>query len=156
MARLFAKAPSNVRIPALWNRVLDQNSPARLLLFDPGAHMKSEPWQKELKRYIDLNAPLWGGADVEVVSVGAARAVVANDIACKKLGLTHRVVGYNEAFFGNNAVLAAEARAVWASTHLLSVFDFDQTGQPGQIRILGAAQRGGLTVDQINVKEVDD
>ena len=155
MARMFADVPANVRLPALWNRILQADAPARLLLFDPGAHMKAAAWQDQLQRYIDLNAPLWGSAGVEVVSFGAARVVVANDVACKRIGVTHRVVGLNEAFFGKNAALAAEARAVWASTHLLSIFDFDQTGQPSQIRILGAAQRGGLAIDQINAKDVD-
>ena len=115
MARIFADVPANVRLPALWNRILQADAPARLLLFDPGAHMKAAAWQDQLQCYI----------------------------------------GLNEAFFGKNTALAAAARAVWASTHLLSIFDFDQTGQPSQIRILGAAQRGGLAIDQINAKDVD-
>lgn len=42
MARLFAAAPKNCQLPGLWVRVLDPNRPARLLVFDPGAHMKDE------------------------------------------------------------------------------------------------------------------
>jgi len=62
------------------------------------------------------------------------------------------VIGASEAYYGRNAQLAAEHRAVWYSTHMLSIFDFDMTAQPQQIRLMTGATRGGLLVDQIDAK----
>lgn len=150
MARLFAHAPANCLLPGLWLRALNDQQPARVLLFDPGAHLKDPAWQKQLRQYLALNVPLWNVPAVEIVSVGSARAVVANDIAVKNLKLKHRVFGPNEAYFGRNASVAAEMRAIWYATHLVSIIDFEQTAQPQQIRIMAAATRNGLTIDQID------
>ena len=86
------------------------------------------------------------------MSIGAARSIVSNDIAAKKLGLKHRVFGPNEAFFGKDAALAAEIRAMWYSTHFLSLCDFRQTVQPNQFRVTAEAIRAGLVVDQLEVE----
>lgn len=153
MARLFARAPKNVRLPGLWLRALSADLPARLLLLDPGAHLREAAWQERLERYLSLNEPLWNVPSVELVSVGTARAIVANDIAAKELGLRHRVFGPNEAFFGANAQSAAEFKAIWYATHVLSISDFEQTAQPQLIRVISAATRGGLEVDQIDASE---
>lgn len=152
LADLFRRAPGNVILPGLWARLLDPKLPARLLIFDPGAHMKDPAWQDQLRRYLALNVPLWNTPGIELVSVGDARAVVANDLAARQLKLKHRVIGANEERYGRNAQLTAEYRAVWYATHVLSIFDFDLTAQPQQIRIMTAATRGGLVVDQLDAK----
>ena len=71
----------------------------------------------------------------------------------RALGLKHRIIGANEAYYGRDSVLAAEAKAVWYATHFLSLCDFDQTAQPSQIRITGTAVSGGLHLDQLNVND---
>ncbi|GEM_PF-1402644 len=154
MAELFARAPRNCTLPGLWKRILDATIPVRMILFDPAANFKKTAWQRELKQHIDLNAPLWGTSTVDIVSVGAPRTLAANDAAAKTLGLKHRIIGANEDRYGRNAAIAAEARAIWYSTHLLSVFDFDMTAQPSQIRIVSAATRGGLTIHQVDTNQV--
>ncbi len=155
MADQFRRAPDNVHLPGTWSRVLEPKQPVRLLLFDPGAHLKEPDWQEQLRRYLDLNVPLWNAPSVELVSVGAARTIVANDLAAKQLKLKHRVISADDQRYGRNAQLTAEYRAVWYSTHVLSIFDFDQTAQPQQIRIMTTATRGGLLVDQLDSKLMD-
>lgn len=150
MARVFARAPANVLLPGLWTTHLNREQPARLLVFDPGAHLAQASWQKKLREYIDLNVPLWNVKAVEMVTAGAARTVVANDAAARALGLRHRVFGPNEAAFGRDAALLCENKAIWYSTRLLSILDFEQTAQPQQVRMLGAAARNGLAIDQLN------
>ncbi len=66
-----------------------------------------------------------------------------------------RIMGANDSYYGRDSVLAAEAKAVWYSTHFLSLCDFDQTAQPSQIRITGTAVSGGLHMDQIDVNADD-
>jgi hypothetical protein len=150
MARLFAGAPPNCQLPGVWLRLNDPRQPVRLLLFDPGAHLKTPAAQEQLGRYLALNAPLWNAPAVELVSVGPARAIVANDAAARRLGLRHRVIGASEQAFGRDAPLVAEVRAVWYATHFLSIYDFDQTALPQQVRITGFATRGGLAIDQLD------
>ena len=57
---------------------------------------------------------------------------MANEAGAKNPGLKHRVSGPNEAYYGQNAQMAAENKAIWYSTHLLSMFDFEIAAQPQQ------------------------
>lgn len=157
MARLFKSAPRNCLLPGVWSAQLDPQQPARLLVVDAGAHLLDAGWQKRLQRYLDINSPLWNARGVELVSIGGnARMVVANDVAAKQLGLKHRVIGPNERAHGRSAVAIAEYKAIVYSTHFLGISDFEQTAQPQQIRILSAATRGGLVIDQFDAGHVDD
>ena len=151
MARLFVKAPDNCRLPGSWSCFFNAAQPARLLVFDPSAQVNKDVWRSQFEQYLALNAPLWGVPAVELVSVGNARAIVANDQVAKQLDLKHRVFGPNEAYYGTNAVVAAEYQAVWYATHVLSVADFNQTAHPEQMRIMRTAARAGLQVDQLDV-----
>ncbi len=58
LADLFRRAPGNVILSGQWAQLLDPKLPARLLIFDPGAHLKDPAWQDELRRYLALNVPL--------------------------------------------------------------------------------------------------
>jgi hypothetical protein len=152
MVKHFTHVPANCQLPGVWQRQVDPKMGVRLMVFDPFARFKDPYWQDKLKRYLSLNASTCNGAKVELVSVGAARSIVANDMAAKRLGLKHRVFGPNEAMFGKEAGLAAEMKAMWYSTHFLSLCDFRQTVQPQQFRVTAEAIRAGLTVDQLEVE----
>ncbi len=155
LAVLFATAPNNCLLPGVWQRCLDRKMPARVLLFDPTTRLKEPVWRERVRRYFDLNLPLWHVPSVELVSFGAARSVVANDGLARALGLKHRILGANDGYYGRDTVLAAEAKAVWYATHFLSLCDFDETAQPSQIRLTGTAVAGGLHLDQIDVNADD-
>ncbi len=151
MVRHFSHVPANCLLPGPWARLIDAKRGVRLLIFDPFARFREPYWQDKLKRYLALNADTCNGAQVELVSFGGARSLVANDMAAKRLGLKHRVFGPNEAFFGKEAELAAEMKAMWYSTHFLSLCDFSQTVQPQQFRVTTAAINAGLVIDQLEV-----
>ncbi|MGE3849870.1 MAG: hypothetical protein AB7I01_23505 [Gammaproteobacteria bacterium] len=149
MARQFTHLPPNVLLQGLWQRANDPKFGVRLLIFDPFARFKEEYWQVKLKRFLSLNAATCNGGKVELVSVGPARSVVANDQCARKLGFKHRVFGANEANFGKDAQTVADMKAMWYSTHFLSLCDFKQTVQPQQFRFTTDAIRAGLTVEQL-------
>ena len=151
LARLFRDAPGNCRLPGVWSGLLDSTQAARLLVFDPSVQNNQEKWRERFEQYLSINAPLWGARAVEVVSVGTARAIVANDKIARQLKLKHCVFGPNETVFGDDATIAAEFQAVWHATHVLSVADFEQTAQAEQMRIMRAAARAGLQVDHLDV-----
>ena len=85
----------------------------------------------------------------ELISAGGARNVVATDAAARHLGLKHRVIGENPAYYGAQSAIAAEMKAVWSSTHLLSITDPDQTAQPAHVRVLTYATRDGLDCEDL-------
>ena len=151
IARLFAKAPKNCELPGVWSCVLDSKQPARLLVFDPGAHLGEEEWQSQFEQYLAINAPLWDFPAVEIVSVGNPGAIAANTVVAKKLDFMHRIFSPNEAYYGKNAGIAAECNAVWYATHVLSISDFSQTAEPQQMRVVRAAARAGLELDQLDI-----
>lgn len=150
MAKHFAHLPPNCLLPGLWARANDPKFAVRLLIFDPFARFKDEYWQQKLKRFLALNAAACNGARVEIVSVGLARSIVANDVCARKLGLKHRVFGANEAAFGEHAPAVAELKAMWYATHFLSLCDFKQTVQPQQFRFTTDAIRAGLVLEQLD------
>ena len=124
MARLFEGAPPNCRLPGLWSYCHDRSLSARLLVFDPGAQNDPDVWREQFAQYLALRTPLWDVPAVDVVSVGNARAIVANDKLAEQLALKRRVFGPAETRYGTNAVVAEEYEAVRYSTHVLSVADF--------------------------------
>lgn len=153
ISTLFGDAPRNCILPGVWARALDKTLPARVLINDPGAHVKLPTCQDKLRTYFALNAPLWNARSVELVSAGLARNLVANDLAAKRLQLKHHIVATNADYYGELAAHASELTAVWYATHLLCISDFDDTAHPSQISLITAATRGGLDIDQIDIKE---
>lgn len=149
IANLFRDAPPNVVLPALWQRLLDPQRPVRIMVYDPAGRLLAAEWQALLGRHLQIKLPLWGASGVELISAGAARGVVATDAAARHLGLKHRVIGENPAYFGAQSPMAAELKAVWSATHLLSITDPDQTAQPAHVRVLSYATRGGLDCDDL-------
>lgn len=149
MTKLFRRAPPNCLLPGLWSALLNADQPARLVIYDPGAHFTDAAWSDRLEKYVDLNLPLWNVPSIEFVSFGDARMVVANDKVAKALGFKHRVFGANDKAYGRDAGIIAEHKAIWYATHLLTVVDLEQTAQPQQVRVLGAATRNGLGIDQL-------
>jgi hypothetical protein len=150
MAPMFRSTPPNCSLPGVWLRVLDVTHPARLIVYDPAARMREGKWHDEFVRFLNINQPLWNAPRVEIVSVGGARNVVANDAVAKKLKLKHRIIGPNPGYYGEQSEMACELKAIWYSTHLLCIADLDQTAQPTHIRLLTSATRGGLVVDQLD------
>jgi len=149
IAPLFARMPANCALPTLWRRVLDPACPVRLLIFDPAGRLRDAAWQAELRRYLAVNLPLWGATGAELVSAGGARNIVATDAAARQLGLKHRIVVENPSYYGSQATVVAEMSAVWASTHLLSVCDPDETAHPTLVRVASFAARDGLVCDNL-------
>ncbi len=150
IAPLFARMPANCALPALWLRAIDPEHPVRLLIFDPAGRLRDKAWQAVLKRYLALNLPLWGAVDAELVSTGGARNIVAAEAAARQLKLRHRIVVENPAYYGGQATVAAQMSAVWASTHLLSMADLDETASPALVRIASFASRDGLVCDHLH------
>jgi hypothetical protein len=149
VAALFRAAPKNVALPGIWARALDPTRAVRLYTLDPGCRLAFLEFRKAFAQYFSINVPLWGPHGVELCSTGTARSVTLIDKAARELGLRHRIFGQNAEVYGKEAGIAAELKAVCYCTHLLSVVDLDQTGQVDAIRVMSAATRNGLAIEQL-------
>lgn len=149
MATLFSGCSRNCVLPGVWQRLISPEHPVRVLIFDPDGQLLNAAWQDLLSRYFESNRPVWEARSVEVVSVGGAHNVVAIDKAARRIGVQHRVIAPNAAYYGEQAAVAAEMNAVWYATHFLSIIDTDQTAQPTHVRLLSFALRDGVACEDL-------
>ncbi len=150
VAKLFAQAPSNCSLPGLWVQLLGSRVPARVLVYDPGLHLKDREWQKSVRQYLRANLPLWDTDEAEIVTVGTAEMQTEYAAAADALRLRHHPISADSARYGRDADIAAELDAIWFSTHLLTIIDFETTADSRVVRITGAATRNGLHIDQLD------
>lgn len=151
IVEMFRRAPRNCLLPGRWLEMLGRLEVMRLLLLDVSGLVRETAAQERLDEYFTINAPLWAEKSVEIVSVGAAVSVVANDRFARRRNYRHRIISVNEGFYRNYLNQAREEMAVWYSTRLVTVLEPDQTSQGNTLRLLQAATRAGLEIDEIQI-----
>jgi hypothetical protein len=149
MSDLWRHAPENCQLPGVWLRTLDPRRAVRLLVFDPGEALAEPSRQALMERFLAEKAAQCGTAQVEFVSIGSLPGIGATAQFARRLNRRHRVIGQNTAFYGDDAALTCERKAVWYATHLVDLFEVENTGRPEHMRVLGSARRGGLVVDEL-------
>lgn len=149
MAPLFKRAGANCLLPGLWLRVLGSTSTPRIIILDPLALLGHQNAQQCLDEYFSLNLPLWGAKSVEIVSVGQSKSLVANDAYARRRKFRHRIIGANPDYYGAEADLARNTKAVWYATHLIWITDPEQTTTRRRVRLISMATRYGLMVDEV-------
>ena len=151
IVEMFREAPSNCLLPGRWMEMLGRLDTVRLLLLDVSGSMRDEEAQAGLDSYFAINAPLWADKSVEIVSVGTAISVVANDKYARSRDYRHRIISVNENFYKNYLNQAREEMAVWYCTRVVTILEPDQTSQGNTLRLLQAASRAGLEMDEIQI-----
>lgn len=154
MVALFKRPPENCMLPGVWLRVLDPQATLRIIVLDPNAMLKTPEVQRRLDDYFSLNLPLWGASGVEIVSVGPAASIVANDAYARARGYLHRISSENRDYYGADAAAMRDAKAAWYASHLLCISDPDSTSNRAQVRLVTVATRNALSVDDINLQVV--
>lgn len=149
IAAMFRDAPANCLLPGRWLELLGQLDTARVIVLDSSAALAGAAAQKRLDEYFAISAPLWSTRHIEIVSVGSANSVVANDQYARSRRYRHRIVSVNESFYRNYLNQAREEMAVWYATRLVSLSEPEQTQQGNQVRIVQAAMRAGLEIEDI-------
>ena len=149
IADLWRDTPENGHLPGVWLRALDRRRAARLLVFDPSEALADPECQARVDGYLAAKAREWNVPQVEFVSIGALPGIGATAQLARRLHRRHRIIGQNPAYYGEHAALMCERKAVWYATHLLDLFEVENTGRPEHMRIVGNARRGGLAVDEL-------
>jgi hypothetical protein len=150
LAPLFARMPENCALPALWRRELEPGRPERVLLVDPEGKLRDSDWQETLLAQLAVRLPSTATANLEFVSTGGARNLIAADAAARRVGCPHRIFAENPAYYGRAAAQAAEMAAVWAATQVLTICNPDQTANPSLMRLLAHAAREGLACVELS------
>jgi hypothetical protein len=151
IAPLFKKVGANCRLPGLWLRILDSNSPLRIIVHDPDALLGHLPAQQCLDEFFSINLPLWGVKSVEIVSVGQPKSMVANDVYARAHKFRHRIIGANQNYYGGDTELARSLKAIWYASHLVCFVDPDQTNDIKHVRLISLASRNGLMVEEVKI-----
>jgi hypothetical protein len=148
---MFKDAPKNCLLPGRWLELLGKLDTVRILVLDGAGALRYPAVQKQFDEYFALNAPLWSTQRIDIVSVGSPVSVVANDQYTRSRKYRHRIVSVNEQFYKNYLNQAREEMAVWYAARMVTISDPDQTAQSSQVRMLQAAMRAGLEIDEISV-----
>lgn len=151
MVPLFRTVSANCYLSGLWLKVLDKKSPMRIIVHDPDALLQRPSVQERLDEYFALNLPVWGTPSVEIVSVGKAGSLAANDAYARKHKYRHRIIGANPEYYGAETELARNSKAIWYATHLVCFVDPDQTTDRRHVRLISMASRHGLTVEEVKI-----
>ena len=153
VAALFKSAPKNCLLPGRWLECLGRLKTARIILLDTSALLRRPAALRCMDEYFATYAPLWKAEGIEIVSIGPAASIVANDQYARRCKYQHRIIGVNEAIHKSYVAQVREDTAVWYATRLVSVTTPDQTSQAHQLRVIWAAQRAGLEIDDVLIEE---
>jgi len=153
MSEMFRALPRNCFLPGVWQRLLAPETPVRVLVFDPEGLLRAVAGQVSLYQYLMARRAEWRTEEFELVSVGGGFGVAATAAVARKLKARHRILGENPAYYGAQSAVAAEMKAVWFSTHLLSVANPDRTADNSHVRMLSFAARDGLKCEDLRLTD---
>jgi hypothetical protein len=153
MSEMFRALPRNCFLPGVWQRLLAPETPVRVLVFDPEGLLRAVAGQVSLYQYLMARRAEWRTEEYELVSVGGGFGVAATAAVARKLKARHRILGENAAYYGAQSAVAAEMKAVWFSTHLLSVANPDRTADNSHVRMLSFAARDGLKCEDLRLTD---
>ncbi|MGQ0657371.1 MAG: A1S_2505 family phage non-structural protein [Chromatiales bacterium] len=153
IAGMFKSAPGNCLLPGRWLELLGRLNVARVIVLDRATLLGGAEGQRCLDDYLALNSALWAAERIEIVSIGPAKSVVANDQYARRRGHGHRIISANEQYYAGDVALARDEIAVWYATRLLTLTASQQTAPPHLFRVIQAAVRAGLPVEELLVSE---
>lgn len=153
LAGMFKSAPKNLLLPGRWLELLSKLAVVRVVVLDTATQLPRPEAQKALNDYFALNAALWNAQGIEIVSIGPARSIVANDHYARRHRYGHRIISADVRRYGENAPLARDEFALWYATRLLVVSTAEQTAPPHLFRTIQSAVRAGLPVEELLVSE---
>jgi len=145
----FRAAPMNCKPPGSWLALFGRLKQHRLLIGGGGHSLAKEQTAADFDTFLRMNAPLWGAGDVELVSNGPAITTVLMDRFAKARGLAHRVISANEAQYGAHAALARDELALWYCSRVVNLTRADETSPGNEVRIIAAAARSGIPLEEL-------
>lgn len=145
IAPMFARAPSNCRLPHLWVRLLNPSAPPHVII----AGSRTITTERFPTRKID---ELLSQLDAPVIISGGAKGVdLCGERYAIDRGLKVERYPANWHRFGRAAGMVRNQHMSWRASHLIAVWDGQSRGTANMIEI---AKRDGLKTRLIHVNSV--
>jgi len=151
-ADLLRNAPANCELPGRLLEILDRLTTVRIILLDANVRMVAEDRKRVLDQYFAANAGLWDADQIEIVSLGSAQSIVANDKYAKGRGYRHRIINVDAEVYRGHAGLAREQLSVTYATKLVCLNDPTGTSTGTQIGAIHLAACAGLEIDEVLIQ----
>ena len=105
-----------------------------------------------LDQYFAANAGLWNVEYIEIVSLGTAQPLVANDNYAKARGYRHRIIGADPDLYGAYTDQARDHVSVAYATKLVCINDPTGTSTGNQVSALHLANCAALQIDELLIQ----
>jgi hypothetical protein len=152
-ADLFRDAPANCELPGRWLKMLGRLNTARIIVLDANVPVVETGRKRVLDNYFSANEGLWNVEQVEIISLGSARTLVANDKYAKGRGYRHRIINVDTKFYGDYTPRAREQLSVAYATELVCLNDPTGTSTGNQMGAVHLASCAGLPIDELLLQQ---
>jgi len=148
-ADLFRNTPTNCELPGRWLELLKRLDTVRIILLDANVTVVETERKRALDQYFAANEGLWNADHIEIVSLGSAQSLVANDKYAKGRGYRHRIINVITDLYGNFAAQARELLSVAYATKLVCLNNPTGTSTGNQVGAVHLASCAGLPIDEV-------
>jgi len=148
-ADLFRNAPANCELPGRWLENLERLDTVRIILLDANVTIEDAERKRVLDQYFAANEGLWNADHIEIVSLGSAQSLVANDKYAKGRGYGHRIINVIADQYGDYAAQVREQLSVAYATKLVCINNPTGTSTGNQVGAVHLASCAGLPIDEV-------
>lgn len=149
---LLRNVPPNCELLGRMLERLDRLDSVRIILLDTNVTLIEEERKNVLDQYFAANAGLWNVDHIEIVSLGAAQSLVANDKYTKERGYRHRIINADPDVYGAYTEQAREQLSVAYATKIVCINDPTGTSTGNQVGALHLASCAGLQIDELLIQ----
>jgi len=149
---LLRNVPPNCELPGRMLERLERLDTVRVILLDTNVTIVEADRKRVLDHYFAANEGLWNVDHIEIVSLGAAQSLVANDIYAKGRGYRHRIITADPDLYGDYTQQAREQLSVAYATKLVCINDPTGTSTGNQVGAIHLAGCAELQIDELLIK----
>lgn len=152
-ADLLRNVPTNCELTGRMLEILGRLKTVRIILLDANIRMVNTDARKQaLDQYFAANEGLWNAEQIEIVSLGTAHTLVANDKYAKGRNYNHRIFNADSDVYGNDADEVRQMLSVAYSTKLICIDDPAGTSTAARVSAIQLAACAGLEIDAVLIK----
>jgi hypothetical protein len=149
---LLRNVPSNCDLPGRMLERLERLDGVRIILLDTNVTLAETQREQVLDQYFAANAGLWNVGYIEIVSLGTAQSLVANDNYAKARGYRHRIIRADPDLYGAYTDQARDHLSVAYATKLVCINDPTGTSTGNQVGALHLANCTALQIDELLIQ----
>ena len=151
-ADLFRNAPANCELPGCWLEIFERLDTVRIILLDANVTIVETERKCVLDQYFTANEGLWNADHIEIISLGSAQSLVANEKYAKGHGYQHRIFNVDTDLYGDYAEQVREHLSVAYATKLVCLNDPACTSVGNKLGAVRLASCTGLPIDALEIE----